>query len=382
MHARFAGFYFFYFASLGAFIPYWSLYLKHLEFSPRQIGELSAILLATRIIAPNVWGWIADHTGRRVWVIRIAAFAGMTIFAMVLVIHSYWPLLLVLAGFSFFWNAALPQFEAATMNNLGANKHLYSRIRLWGSVGFIIASLSLAPILQNKGMDLLPWMILILLICIWMSTLFVHEATYDQIKHKNESLLKACLKPHVFALLLACFLIQASHGPYYAFFSIYLEEHSYSRSTIGQLWALGVIAEVGVFYWMHHWLPKYGAKILLVLAMALTIIRWWLIALFVDSSAMLLVAQLLHAASFGLFHAAAIYLVDLYFPGSIQGRGQALYSSVSFGLGGSLGSLMSGYTWNSIGPSYVYILAMGIASIALIQFMWIVKPRLGKRLSD
>ena len=378
MHARLAGFYFFYFASLGAFIPYWSLYLKHLEFSPRQIGELSAVLLATRIIAPNIWGWIVDHTGRRLWIIRIAAFVGMAIFATVLVVHSYWPLLLVLAGFSFFWNAALPQFEAATMNNLGASKHLYSRIRLWGSVGFIIASLSLAPILQSKGMDLLPWMILILLICIWMNTLFVHDATYNQIKHKNESLLKTCLKPHVFALLLACFLVQASHGPYYAFFSIYLEENNYSRSTIGQLWALGVIAEVGVFYWMHYWLPKFGAKILLVLAMALTIIRWWLIALFVDSLAMLLVAQLLHAASFGLFHAAAIYLIDLYFPGSIQGRGQALYSSVSFGLGGSLGSLMSGYTWNSIGPSYVYILAMGIASIALIQFMWIVKPRLGK----
>ncbi len=100
--------------------------------------------------------------------------------------------------------------------------------------------------------------------------------------------------------------------------------------------------------------------------------------MYVDSFAVLFVAQLLHAASYGLFHAAAIYLIDLYFSGNIQGRGQALYSSLSFGLGGSLGSLMSGYTWSSIGPSYVYLLAMGVAFIALIQFIWIAKSRLGE----
>ena len=79
---------------------------------------------------------------------------------------------------------------------------------------------------------------------------------------------------------------------------------------------------------------------------------------------------------YGLFHASAIQLIDEYFSGSIQGRGQALFSSISFGLGGSLGSLVSGYTWNSIGPSYVYILAMCIALIALLQFIWIAKPHI------
>ncbi len=376
-HWRLGGFYFFYFASLGAIIPYWNLYLKHLGFAPRQIGELSAILLATKIVAPNVWGWIADHTGKRVWIIRITAFVGMSIFATILVVHDYWPLLLVLAGFSFFWNAALPQFEATTMNHLGETKYLYSRIRLWGSVGFIVAASLLAPFLQSQGIQLLPWMILVLLFCIWMNTLLVREPTSSTFHHKKTSLLKTCLKPPVIALLLACFLIQASHGPYYAFFSIYLEEYNFSRTAIGQLWSLGVIAEVIIFIWMHRLLPKYGAKYLLAMAMALTILRWWLIAMFADMLAFLLIAQVLHAASFGLFHAAAIYLIDQYFSGSIQGRGQALYSSISFGLGGSLGSLMSGYTWNSIGPSYVYILAMGVATLALIQFIWIVKPRLG-----
>jgi len=98
----------------------------------------------------------------------------------------------------------------------------------------------------------------------------------------------------------------------------------------------------------------------------------------VEYLSILLFAQLLHAASYGLFHASAIHLIDEYFSGSIQGRGQALFASISFGLGGSLGSLVSGYTWNSIGPAYVYLLAMCIALLALIQYVWIMKPRLGK----
>lgn len=375
-HQSLAGFYFFYFASIGAFLPYWNLYLKHLEFSARQIGELSAVLLATKIFAPYMWGWVADHTGKRLSAIRIASFIGMMIFAATLFSQSYWSLLIVLAGYSFFWNATLPQFEAATMNNLGDSKHLYSRIRLWGSVGFIVTASLLAPALENFGIQYLPWIILIILLLTWLNTLLVNESPPSLKKIASSSMLKTCMQPQVFALLLACFLIQASHGPYYTFFSIYAEDNGYSRSLVGQLWSLGVLAEVGVFYYMYRWLPLFGAKRLLVIAMLLTVVRWWLTAYYVEYLSILLFAQLLHAASYGLFHASAIHLIDKYFSGSIQGRGQALFASISFGLGGSLGSLMSGYTWNTIGPAYVYLLAMAIAIVALVQYLWIVKPSL------
>ena len=377
-HQSLAGFYFFYFASIGAFLPYWNLYLQHLEFSARQIGELSAVLLATKIVAPYTWGWVADHTGKRLAAIRIASFIGMMIFAAALGLSDYWSLLVVLAGYSFFWNAALPQFEAATMNNLRDSKHMYSRIRLWGSVGFILTASVLAPVLEKYGIQHLPWIILIILLFAWINTLFVNEKPPSLEKIAPSSMWKTCLRPQVLALLIACFLIQTSHGPYYTFFSIYTEDNGYSRSLIGQLWALGVLAEVVVFYYMYRWLPKFGAKFLLLTAMLLTVLRWWLIAYYVEYLSILLFAQLLHAASYGLFHASAIHLIDEYFSGSIQGRGQALFASISFGLGGSLGSLVSGYTWNSIGPSYVYLLAMCIALVALIQYVWIVKPRLGK----
>ncbi len=372
-HQPLAGFYFFYFASIGAFLPYWNLYLKHLEFSARQIGELSAVLLATKIFAPYLWGWVADYSGKRLSAIRLASFIGMSIFAATLLFDDYWALLIVLAGYSFFWNATLPQFEAATMNNLGDSKHMYSRIRLWGSVGFILTASLLAPALEKVGIEYLPWVILAILILTWLNTLMVNESMPKLQTIPSSSIFKTCFQPQVLALLVACFLIQASHGPYYTFFSIYAEDSGYSRTLIGQLWSLGVLAEVGVFYYMYRWLPRFGPKRLLVVAMLLTVVRWWLIAYYVEYLSILLFAQLLHAASYGLFHASAIHLIDTYFSGSIQGRGQALFASVSFGLGGSLGSLVSGYTWNSIGPSYVYLLAMCIALLALLQYVWIMK---------
>ena len=81
LYWRLSGFYLFYFATLGALVPYWSLYLKDLGFNVAEIGELVAILMATKLVAPNVWGWIADHTGRRMAIIRLASFLSLILFA-------------------------------------------------------------------------------------------------------------------------------------------------------------------------------------------------------------------------------------------------------------------------------------------------------------
>ncbi|MXY14851.1 MAG: MFS transporter [Proteobacteria bacterium] len=368
---RHATVYFFYYATLGALLPYWSLYLKHLDFNARQIGELSAVLLATKIIAPTIWAYIADHAGQRMRVTRYAVFAGICVFALVLPVREYWTMLLVLAGFGFFWNAALPQFEATTMNFLGKDRYQYGRVRLWGSIGFLVSVLLLALVVRDEGIRFLPWSILVILSCIWLSMLRVQDTPSIGHATRNASFLGACWQAPVIALLLAAFLIQMSHGAYYTFFSIYLEDLGYSRTAVGQLWMLGVVAEIGLFLMVYRLLSKFGAGRLLGMAMLLTALRWCLIAMYADNLPVLLAAQLLHAASYGLFHAAAICMIDEYFPGPLQSRGMALYSSVSFGLGISLGSLVSGYTWSAVGASGVYLLAAGMAAFALLQYLWL-----------
>ncbi|MDH5232868.1 MAG: MFS transporter [Gammaproteobacteria bacterium] len=366
LYWRLSGFYLFYFASLGAIVPYWGLYLQSLDYSIREIGEIVAVITATKIVAPNIWGWIADHTGQRINIIRSASLFSVLIFSLVFWQNSYGWMMAIMLAYSFFWNATLPQFEAVTLSHLDKQIHRYSNIRLWGSIGFVISVGLLGAVLEQHGAGLLPVIIVVLLAGIWISSLLTPDRAYKTDARPVEKLTEVFKKPTVIALFIGCFLLQASHGPYYAFFSIYLEQHGYSRSLIGQLWALGVIAEIVIFMFMQNWLPRFGARFLLLIALLLTALRWYLTATQVDSHLVIFFAQLLHAASFGVFHAVAIHLIYHHFPGRLQGRGQALYSSLSFGAGGAFGALYAGYLWNSMGSTWVYLSASILALMAAI----------------
>ena len=373
MYWRLSGFYLFYFASLGALLPYWSLYLKSLDFSITEIGQLMAILMATKIVAPNVWGWIADHTGRRMSIIRIASLLAVITFAGVFVSDGFWWLALVLVVFSFFWNATLPQFEANTMSHLGDELHRYSGIRLWGSVGFILAVAGLGALLGHYSIAVLPYVLLGLFALIWLNSLAVPESAAGHLPLDQQPLYKVLQRPAVLSLLAVCFLMQASHGPYYTFFSLYMEDLGYSTTVIGQLWALGVLAEIGVFLLMPVLLPRFGARKLLLLAVVLTMLRWLLTAFYADNPVIITFSQTLHAASFGLYHAVMIFIIHSLFTGVHQGRGQALYSSISFGAGGAAGSLASGYLWSGLGPQTMYLMAAAICLCALFVVMFGVR---------
>ncbi|HKK14828.1 MAG TPA: MFS transporter [Gammaproteobacteria bacterium] len=367
---RLSAFYLFYFASLGTLMPYWPLYLQHRGLSAPAIGNLMAVLMATKILAPNIWGWIADHTGRRMVIIRVATALAALSFAGVFAAHGLLGLALVMAAFSFFWNAALPQFEATTMNHLGSQPHRYSMIRLWGSIGFILTVAGVGWALDTSSPALLPPVILALYVGIFAASVLAPADAGPPGRARHASLRDVLRQPEVAALLAVCFLMQASHGPYYTFFTIYLGDHGYTKAVIGQLWALGVVAEIGVFLVMHRWLPRFGPRRLLLASLALTTVRWYLIAEYPAHLAPILAAQTLHAASFGVYHAVAIHLIHEFFTGPHQGRGQALYSSVSFGAGGAVGSMASGYLWSSAGPTWTYLAAAMTSALA-----WVVAYR-------
>ncbi|MEO5574312.1 MAG: MFS transporter [Gammaproteobacteria bacterium] len=373
---RLSNFYFFYFAALGALIPYWGLYLKSLGFDAAQIGELMAVLMATKIVAPNLWSWLSDHTGKRMPIVRLASLLTALSFAGVFFATSFWWLALVMLVFSFFWNASLPQLEVTTLTHLGDQTHRYSIIRMWGSIGFILTVVTLGALLDQYRPVLLPLVILALLVGIWLTSLRIPEQQAPLLHLDHEPLRKILRRPAVLAFLAMCFLMAASHGPYYTFYSIYLQSHDYSRSLIGQLWALGVLAEIGVFLIMPYLLPRLGLRLLLLISFALASLRWLLIGWFVDKSAVLIFAQLLHGATFGSFHAVAIHMVNKLFTGNHRGRGQALYSSVGLGAGGAIGSLYSGYLWVSTGPLVTFSIAALLSACAFISAWFLLRGSL------
>ncbi|MCG5530118.1 MFS transporter [Halorhodospira halochloris] len=373
---RLSGFYLFFFAALGALMPYWGPYLRAEGFSSAQIGELLAILHATKVIAPNVWGYIADRLDRRMAVVRVAALIAFMAFFGILIADTYGTIALVMALFGFFWNAALPQYEANTFNHLQGQEHRYSSIRVWGSVGFIIAVMGIGELLDRVGFDSYPYMVLLIFAGLWLSSLIAPEAGKARQAANGDGFWQTLRQPAVIGFFLACFLNQVGHGPFYGFFSIYLEDHGYSGGLIGALWAWGVVAEIGVFMLMHRIMPRFGARYLLALALALGAVRWLMVAAWVDSPWLIALSQTLHAASFGLYHAVAIDIVNRFFVGRSQGKGQALYSSLTFGAGVAVGSLGAGWVWDLYGgqtflaSSAVALLAAVLAAVSLRRFRY------------
>ena len=376
-YGRLSSFYFFYFAVLGILVPYWSLYLQSLGFNARQIGELLAILVGTKLVAPYIWGWIADHSGQRIRIVQIGSFMAALSFLLVYGTTGYWGIAGVMMLYSFFWNAVLPQFEASTMNHLGKDHHRYSIIRSWGSIGFIATVILAGPMIDQQGISVIVPILTVVFASIWLTAMLI-PADAGQVVHEDhvaEKIFRVVKRPEVMALFIVCFLMQFSHGAYYAFFSIYLEGHGYSKTMIGQYWGLAVLAEVLVFLAMGRLLKRFGAKRLLIASLMIAVLRWVLTAFFVTSPLIMLLTQGLHAFTFGLYHATAIYFIHHYFTGKHQGRGQALYSSLSFGAGGALGSLVSGYSWDALGSTATYLIAAAGVLVAVVVAVVGVRER-------
>ena len=367
---RLAGFYFFYFAFVGMFAPYWSLYLTSLEFNVVQIGILMSVQPVMRMLSPALWGWLADRLGNRRRVVQVAALGSALCYLGVFFTTEYYGLLLVLALMSFFWSASMPLVEATTLTYLGKNAARYGRLRSWGSVGFIISVLGLGYAFDYIAISWILWAGL----AIQLGILYFSRQipSTEVIAHHTDShpIMRIAMQPQVLALFGACFLMAVAHGPYYTFFSIYLVEHGYAKSAVGALWTLGVVCEIGVFFLMPWLMRHCSLPHMLMVSMAFAVLRFLLIGWQVDTLWLLLLAQVLHAATFGSFHAAAVALVHHFFRGRHQSKGQALFGSVTYGAGGMLGGLMSGPLWLHWGASVMYSFSAGVALLALALMWW------------
>lgn len=362
---RLSGFYFFFFAVAGVMAPYWSLYLKSLGFEATAIGELTAVYIGGSFFAPYLWAWIADQTGKSIILIRLTSVLSVFTFAGVLGSSSFWPLALLLCGFSFLLNGILPQLEANTLNHAAVKGEGYGHVRLWGSVGFVITAIILGQSLDSMNINMIPKIALILLIMTALMTFFIPEYIPEKHPQTSETILHLLTRPVVIAFMTAAFMMFIGYSPYIIFFSIYLEENHYSRSIIGWLWALGMLAEIAAFFLMSRLLSRYSFKALLIFSYTLTGIRWLLIAFFIDSIAIVAFSQLLQAASIGIYHTVSIHVIRLLFKDSYQYRGQAAYACVT-GTAGVVGILGSGYLWDYFPASVNFSLAALATVIALI----------------
>ncbi len=366
LHQRLSRFYFVYYFFVGAFVPYWGLYLKSEQFSAADIGILMSLFQISRIFAPNFWGWLADHTGKRAQWIQLTAFLGLCGFTAVFWAHGFYWLFFVMAALSLFTSSTLPLAESLTLAHLATTNGHYSRIRMWGSLGFIVASVILGFLIDFSGIKSLLWFLLIVQMMLLTLSYTLPDPKVVAHEHDQFSIWQVIKQPNVIALLVGCSLMVTAHGVLYNFYSIYLSDHGYSKGLIGLLWSVGVICEIGIFMLMPKIMQRYSLKAILLISLALAVIRFSLIGFAIDNIGLLILAQTLHAATFGSFHAASVDVITQFFNGRHQAKGQAIYNSVAYGIGGTIGGVAGGYALQYLGGQKTFMLAAIFPLIGLL----------------
>ena len=244
-----------------------------------------------------------------------------------------------------------------TLAHLATTSGHYSRIRMWGSLGFIVAAVILGFLIDSTGIHSLLWFLLFVQMTLFVLTFTLPEPKVEAHAHDHFSIWQVIKQPNVIALLVGCSLMVTAHGVLYNFYSIYLSEHGYSKGMIGLLWSIGVICEIAIFMLMPRIMARFSLKTTLLFSLVLAVLRFSLIGTAVDNIWLLILAQSLHAATFGSFHAASVEVITQFFNGCHQARGQAIYNSVAYGVGGTVGGVAGGYALQYLGGQQTFLLA-------------------------
>ena len=374
--ARLSLFYFAYFAFVGAFVPYFPLYLADRGLRAEQIAVVLALPQLTRIFAPGFWGWLADRwrARRAVVVLSCAALAGS--FAALPLAPGFAGIALVIALMSVLSAGGLPLVETITLSALAGRSGHYGPIRLWGSVGFIATVLVAGAWLDAGPVGTLPAVLLGLSLAALVTSLALPVGGPANAPHAREAGGKILDAGPVRALIGAGFCMAVAHGALYAFFTLHLEKLGYSGKAIGALWTLGVLAEILVFLYLPALFRRYSLAWILQASLLAAVLRFLAIGWAAEYLPVLILAQLLHAATFGAYHSASVAAVHRLFPPSAQARGQALFSSLSYGAGGAAGALLAGWGWAWGGATAAFSLSAAAALAGAALVPWLKRARL------
>jgi len=362
-----------YYAHAGMFGSYLPLWLQSIGFSVLSIGWLTALQSVTRVFAPYLWGLLSDRSGNRVKWLRWCASS-----ALMWCVGLFWARdaggvsLLLLLLFSH--TSGMMSMNEAAMAHLVSeggqfDAKRYGRIRLCGSVGFMVSVFLAGAWFQGQGMATFPlWAIAslaLLTLATWCLPTLLEHATPSRAPTENSakislealtgvSVSSVLRQPQVQWFLVALFFHVLAHMGLYVFFSLYLDALGYSKTQIGILWAVAVVVEIAWFFTQGRWLPRFSLTGWLMLASVVAFFRMGFTALAGTSLWMMLLLQCLHGITFAAHHTACVALISHYFPGALRGRGQAIYTLVGYGLTGVVGGTLGGVLVSAFGLASVY----------------------------
>jgi MFS transporter, PPP family, 3-phenylpropionic acid transporter len=361
-----------YFGFAGIIGPYLPLYFQWRGLTAFEVGMLIAMAQAMRVVGPNLWGYLADHAARRTLILRTTAIALLLTFALLLAPGGFSYVFVVMLLVNLFQTAQMPIAEAlasASMRGRTDAATRYGRLRVWGSTAFVVVVLVAGPLFDRFGIGISLWLGLALAAILVAVSWQVPEGRSVEHALEGVSVRQRLREPRVRWFLLSAGLMIFAHGALYAYLSIYLAQLGYSKTAIGVFWVLSVLLEIAFFATQGRWFRRFGLYPLLVASFLVAAVRFMLIAQFASIWWVLAFAQILHAMTFAVHHSACVLTIQRWFPGQAAARGQAVYISAAWGIGGTLGSLMAAYLWTLAGPRW----AFSAGSIAALLGAWAIR---------
>lgn len=369
-----------YFGQLGVITPYLGVFLDGRGFSSVEIGELFAVITLARIIGPSLWAGVADRTGKTLFILRLGSALTVLSFFWVFWAYSFWYLTLVMGLMMMFWTAVLPQLEVLTLQTVEGDSKRYGRIRLWGSIGFIVLTVLVGKTLDFFSTDAPIYASMLVLTGLFFSSLLLKQPEQYKVKEAVSMRIMPFLRSRIaFIFLLSNALLQVSFGAYYGFFALYMRDLGYSGMQTGLLIALGVVVEVGIFLIAQRLIARFGVWRLMLFCLLATGLRWLLLGTLAEFFWLVFFSQFIHALSFGLNHSTSMHFIHHYFPTQIHGRIQAAYISLAFGLGGAIGNYFAGQLWQQgAGSTLTFVAAGACAAIGGLVLLLVSPQQMDK----
>ena len=353
-----------YFGVIGILLPFWPVWLEARGLSSIEIGLILASAPFVRSVASPLIAQIADRQGLRQPIIIFLTAAASFTFTAFNFICDFWSIIVVTTLFFMVFSASQPLAESLTMHVVRHEHANYGRIRLWGSITFIIAAILGGKFLEGRSVDVIFYLSLSGLGILFATSIFLPNARFPGNIGGGVPVIKLLKnKPFVWMLIAAAF-IQSSHAVVYSFSTIHWKSIGYSESLIGLLWAEGVVAEIILFQYSAYILKRINPIIMILFAAGAGIIRWCIMG-YTDFLPALIVAQALHGLTFGAAHLGAIHYISDTIPANLSATAQSLLSAVVMGLAIGLTTIIAGTLYSFVGSTAYFAMA-GLAFMSLI----------------
>jgi len=369
-----ASFYGALFVVYGMHVPYTPVWLSWRGLTAAEISAVMAAPFFLRILITPTVAVYADRSGRHRQLLIVLAWMSLAAVLLLSQVPPFWPILLLTIALIVAKSTIMPLTETIAVAGVRRAGLDYGRMRLWGSLTFVAASFAGGMAVERYGGGAGIW--LVALGCL-MTALAAHFIPLDPVVRKitpqgaaPRSLfgareLKGLLSSGAFlTFLLAAGCAQAAHATFLAFGTLIWRDQGLSGGWIGALWAIGVIAEVALFWASGSLIGRVGPVVLLVAAAAVSCVRWLAMG-YAPGLELLIPLQLLHAITYGASHIGAIHFIHRFVPHDVQGSAQALYATVAAGIAMGVATLIAGRIYASHGAGSYFAMA-GIALISLM----------------